>query len=211
MLTVDVWADVRCPWCWIGLRRLQRVCDMIDEPVRVRRRSFLLEPQGPASPGRPTAQVATTEWGMSREEWNSRRQTIEVEARSEGLHIRMDGALMFDSSPLQRLLKLATVAMDYDHAQHAWESAFAAHFERNEDLGDPDVLHQLASQWGLEEAEVQRALLGELFTDEIADDLREARRLSVTSVPTVIAADGRRTRGHAPTVELAQFLRAGAL
>lgn len=211
MLTVDVWADVRCPWCWIGLRRLQRARSMIDEPVTVRRRSFLLEPQGPASPGRPTAQVATTEWGMSNEQWNSRRQAIEAEARSEGLRIRMDSALMFDSSPLHRLLKLAAETMDDDRAEDAWDSAFAAHFERNEDLGDPDVLHQLASQWGLEEADVRRALLRERFTDEIAHDLGEARRLSVSSVPTVVAADGRRMRGHAPTAELAQFLRAGAL
>lgn len=30
MIDVDVWADVRCPWCWIGMRRLRRAVKPLE-------------------------------------------------------------------------------------------------------------------------------------------------------------------------------------
>ena len=110
MIDVDVWADVRCPWCWIGERRLQRTTTELGEPVRLRRRSFLLEPQGPVSPGQSTAVVATSEWGMTIAQWESKSQRIRAEGQREGLDINPDDALMFDSNPLHRLLKIVAAA-----------------------------------------------------------------------------------------------------
>ncbi|MFC0862822.1 DsbA family protein [Sphaerimonospora cavernae] len=40
VITVDMWADVRCPWCWVGLRRLRRAIAHVGQDVRVRHRSF---------------------------------------------------------------------------------------------------------------------------------------------------------------------------
>lgn len=212
MIEVNVWADVRCPWCWIGLRRLQRARATIDESVLVRRRSFLLEPQGPVSPGRATAQVATSEWAMSTAQWNAKSRLIRSEGSSEGLRIDMDGALMFDSNPVHRLLKLAAESTEGDDLDAVWEAVFAAHFERNENLGDPAILSELVSQWGLDDSEIQRTLAGERFTDEVAGDLKEARRLSVASVPTVIASNGQRLSGNVSVDELTRFLvTAGSL
>ncbi|WP_281242124.1 DsbA family oxidoreductase [Ruania alba] len=204
---MDVWADVRCPWCWIGLRRLRRAKAMIEEPVRVRRRSLLLEPHGPASPGRPTAQVATSEWGMSATEWEARSRHIRSAGESEGLRIDVDDAPMFDSTPLHRLLKLADEARSGD-VEAVWEDAYATHFERNENLGDPAVLRALASRWALDESEVHRTLTGERFAAEVSDDVDTARRTQITSVPTVVAPDGRRVSGNASVDEVAQFLLA---
>ncbi|MDN5725769.1 MAG: DsbA family protein [Propionibacteriales bacterium] len=204
MISVDVWADVRCPWCWIGLRRLQRVGDGLNEPVRVRRRSFLLEPDGPVDPGRTTAEAAVSTWGMPPEQWESRSQHIGIEGRREGLVIKINTALIFDSNPVHRLLKLAAATQAVD-TEAAWESAYAAHFGRNEDLGDPDVLRQLAAAWGLDGAETERALAGDR-TGEVAGDLGEARRLRISSVPTIVSGDGRRISGVAPPEELVRFL-----
>ncbi|WP_275401897.1 DsbA family oxidoreductase [Ruania rhizosphaerae] len=204
---MDVWADVRCPWCWIGLRRLQRVKATIEESVRVRRRSLLLEPHGPVSPGRPTAQVARSEWGMSASQWEARSRHIRSAGESEGLRLNVDDAPMFDSNPLHRLLKLADEARSGD-VEAVWEDAYATHFERNENLGDPAVLRALASRWALDESEVHRTLTGERFAAEVSGDVNTARLLSVTSVPTVVASNGRRVSGNASVDEIAQFLLA---
>ncbi|UFU08319.1 DsbA family oxidoreductase [Ruania halotolerans] len=202
-----MWADVRCPWCWIGLRRLQRARAATGEPVRVRRRSFLLEPHGPAGPGRRTSQVATSEWGMSAQQWRATSRLIRSEARNEGLRIDIDGAPMFDSNPLHRLLKLADEAEGVD-VDAAWEDAFSTHFARNENLGDPEVLRALASRWAIDESEVQSTLTGERFAAEVSCDVERARQVSITSIPTVVAADGRRVSGSASVDELVQLLNA---
>lgn len=205
MIEVDVWADVRCPWCWIGLRRLRRAAAVLGEPVRVQRRSFLLEPEGPVSPGQTTARVATSQWGLSPAQWASTSRRIRIAGRREGLDITVEDALMFDSRPVHRLLKLAAATSRID-TEAAWDSTFAAHFTRHERLGDLDVLRAVASGWGLTAEEIDSALAGGPFADEVAEDLSEAQRLSVESVPTVVAPDGRRTSGTAPVEDLAGFL-----
>lgn len=211
MIDIEVWADVRCPWCWIGLHRLQRAKAAADQPVRIHRRSFLLEPQGPEHAGRPTAEVATSEWGMTAAQWEAKSRLIRSAGSSDGLRINVDGALMFDSSAVHRLLELAAEAGGGE-AETAWDAAVTAHFEHNEDLGDPAVLRALASRSGLDDSEVERALAGECFGAEVTGDVEEAARRSVTSVPTVIADDGHRVSGNVSVDELSRFLAtAGAV
>jgi predicted DsbA family dithiol-disulfide isomerase len=50
MLTIDVVSDVVCPWCFIGLTRLDRVLAALDAPVEVVLHPFLLQPDPDASP-----------------------------------------------------------------------------------------------------------------------------------------------------------------
>lgn len=207
MIGVDVWADVRCPWCWIGLRRLQRARAALPEQVRVRRRSFLLEPEGPVSPGRATAHVARSEWGMTAEQWESTSRHIRSVGRAEGVQINLDGAVMFDSRRIHRLLKLAAATESVD-TDAAWDSAFAAHFGHNRNLGDAETLRELVTSWSVDGVELEHALTGASFADEVTGDHEEARRLAISSVPTVVAADGRRLSGMAPLEELTDFLMA---
>lgn len=205
MFEIDVWADVRCPWCWIGLRRLRDAIAALGAPVHVQLRSFLLEPEGPPSTGRTTAQVATSEWGMSRTQWEARSRLIRAAGQAAGLDINVDEALMFDSKPVHRLLKLAALTNAGD-AESSWYSAFEAHFGRNENLGDPRLLRALAESWGLDRREAERALTGESLALEVMDDLDEAKQLEISSVPTLVRADGERISGTAPGTELAAFL-----
>lgn len=152
-----------------------------------------------------TARVATNEWGMSVAQWGAKSQHISDEAIREGLDIDVDGALMFDSHAVHRLLKFAAASETVD-ADAAWEAAFSAHFGRHEDLGDLDVLRALGTDWGLDDMEIGRALVDQSFTAEVAGDLVEARRLSVGSVPTIVADDGERISGTAGVDDLVRFL-----
>src|SRR5699024_507097 len=147
---------------------------------------------------------------MSRLQWDAKRRVIESEGGGEGLRIDMDGALMFDSNPLHRLLKLHAESTGAEGTDDVWDAAFAAHFERNEDLGDPVVLRGMAARWGLEDAKVRQVLAGERYGDEVTGDLDEARRLSVVSVPTVITSNGRRMSGNVSVEELVRFITEGA-
>ena len=210
MIKVDVWADVRCPWCWIGSRRLRRAADVAGATVRVRHRSFLLEPDGPASPGLTTAHVATTEWGVPADRWEAKSQLIRAQGSLEGLDIDVDGALMFDSHRVHRLLKLAAATADVD-TDMAWDSAFAAQFNRSADLGDLDVLRHLALGWGLSDGAIADALTDERYAAQVDDDIAEAQSLPVGSVPTIVTVGGERISGASSLDDLVAFLdRAGA-
>ncbi len=45
--TITVWADIRCPWRWMGHRRLRSALNRLGRKAVVEHRSFLLEPAGP--------------------------------------------------------------------------------------------------------------------------------------------------------------------
>ena len=46
-LTVDVYSDVVCPWCYIGKRRLEQALESVQAPAHVFWRPFQLNPTMP--------------------------------------------------------------------------------------------------------------------------------------------------------------------
>ena len=46
-LEIDVFADVVCPWCFLGAERLDRVLASFAHPVRVIHHPFFLNPDTP--------------------------------------------------------------------------------------------------------------------------------------------------------------------
>lgn len=203
--TLRVWADVLCPWCWMGHRRLAQAIAESGVPARIEHRSFLLGPDGPGPGRRRIAETAAVEWGMSPAEWGSRRDRIERAGRADGLAIRMDTAWALDSRPAHRVLKLAA-ARGLDETA-AWEAMFAAHLRDNLDLADWGVLAEVET--GLERDEVLALGDNEEYVAEVLADHEEGQARGISSVPTVVHGD-RLLAGARNVDELAEFVRAAA-
>lgn len=191
--SVQVWADVRCPWCWIGHRRLADANEVLRRDGRglrtVARRAFLLEPDGLEPTGTTVREAALGPWGMTGAAWNASRERIEAAGRAEGLEIRMDSARIFDSRDAHRLLKMAADADGVD-VERAWGAIFDLHFRRNLDLGDRAVLLAAAAEIGLEPSAVGEMLAGGGYRAQVERDHQEAQRLGIRSVPTVVTPAG---------------------
>lgn len=200
--TVHVWADIRCPWCWMGHRRLGEAHHAVGGPP-IERRAFLLEPDGPTTKGISVYEAATTEWGMTEEQWKASRDRIEAASQVEGLEIRVGTARTFDSRDAHRVLKLATASGCDPGA--AWDAAFDAHFRRNLDLGDHDVLSTLGAEMGLDERDCRRMLDSARFVDEVRSDQEEAQRRGIGRVPTVVSGS-MVLSGHREVDELERLL-----
>lgn len=203
--TLQVWADVLCPWCWMGHRRLAQAIAESGVPARVEHRSFLLAPDGPGPERRRIAEVAGVEWGMSAEEWGRSRDRIEEAGRADGLTIRMDTAWALDSRPAHRVLKLAA-ARGLDGTA-AWEAMFAAHLRDNLDVADWAVLAELET--GLARDEVLALGKNEDYVAEVLAEHKEGQSRGVRSVPTVAHGD-RLLAGAHSVGELADFVRSAA-
>jgi len=48
-LTIEIYSDVVCPWCYIGKRRLERALDQLNgaAPARITWRPYQLNPTMP--------------------------------------------------------------------------------------------------------------------------------------------------------------------
>lgn len=73
-------------------------------------------------------------------------------------------------------------------------AVFRAFFERGEDIGDREVLAQLAANLGLDADALRRACDARAFEARVIADEREARELGISGVPAFVAsaATGRR-------------------
>src|SRR4051794_30910291 len=51
-LTVEIWSDVVCPWCYLGKRRFEEALERFEhrDEVSVLWRSFELDPEAPIAP-----------------------------------------------------------------------------------------------------------------------------------------------------------------
>ena len=203
MTTITVWADIRCPWCWMGHRRLAAALERVGREVTVVHRSFLLEPAGPDAPDRTVRGAALNSWGMSEAQWEATRSRVAKGGREDGLEIEMDGVRSIDSRPAHRLIKFAISSGIAPEG--AWERLFSAHLGQREDLEDPGTLRRIGTELGLDGDAVDALLGSEEFTAEVEADHRAAVEQGIGSIPAFVY-EGRTLSGARSADELVEFL-----
>jgi len=82
---------------------------------------------------------------------------------------------------------------------------FEALWVEGRDIGDEDLLVDLATEAGAEESEVRAALDDEALHEEVRERFTEAQRHGVTGVPT-FAYDGYAARGAVPPEQLERLV-----
>ncbi|MDH4075557.1 MAG: DsbA family oxidoreductase [Acidimicrobiia bacterium] len=190
-ITVEIFSDVVCPWCYIGKRRFEKALDAFRAAhptagVDVRFRAFQLDPTAPAGVSQPVQEAYARKFGGP----EAAQQIIERvsgEAAKEGLDFRMDRALRANTLLAHQLLALAEERGVQDAMK---ERLLAAYFTDGLAIGDPDVLVDLAVGVGLDANEARRWLDGSMGRQHVADDLEFALDNGITSVPTYVF-DGR--------------------
>ena len=62
-LTIQIWSEIECPWCWVGKRRLERAIAEVPfkDHIQVIHRAFRLMPGAKA---RPVEQVFAGKHGL---------------------------------------------------------------------------------------------------------------------------------------------------
>src|SRR4051794_38885161 len=82
-LQIDLFADVVCPWCFLGHHRLERVLESLGQPARVTHRPFMLAPNTPAEGDDIPARLRR-KYGVPPEQLWAR---LEAEARKSDLEL----------------------------------------------------------------------------------------------------------------------------
>ncbi|MBB6343697.1 putative DsbA family dithiol-disulfide isomerase [Nonomuraea muscovyensis] len=201
-MKVEIYADVLCPWCYIGKRRLTAALDQLADRDRVRLvwRGFELAPDQGRTPG-PTAAEAMTGW------WGDRAQARIAHIRSlgaaEGLELNLHLARPVNTFDAHRLCRLAAARGSADQIV---ERLLRAYHTEGLNVADPQVLRRLGGEAGLADAEVRALLAGDDHAEEVRADRRRAAEHGVTGVPSLVI-DGRPpVPGVQPSAELRRLL-----
>ncbi|WP_280838976.1 DsbA family oxidoreductase [Micromonospora sp. A200] len=182
-MEIEIYADVVCPWCWIGKRRLEQALASYGGHVTVRYRPFQLDPT-PVTEPKPLVEALAAKFG-GRERAAAMFAQVTQVAAGVGLDLRFDRAVQANTFEAHRLIRYAT---ERGLAEEMVEALYAAHFTHGVDLGSRDALVELAGKVGLDETEVRDHLDSPVGRREVAADLTAAQQLGVSSVPTFVLA-----------------------
>ncbi|MFC0006628.1 DsbA family oxidoreductase [Micromonospora siamensis] len=182
-MEIEIYADVVCPWCWIGKRRLEQALESYDGEVTVRYRPFQLDPT-PVTEPKPLLEALGDKFGGPDRAEQMAAQVTQVGA-SVGLDMRFDRAAAANTFEAHRLVRFAT---ERGRGAELVEALYRAHFSDGVDVGSRDALVKLAAGVGLDETEAREHLESNLGRREVAADLAAAHQLGVSSVPTFVVA-----------------------
>jgi predicted DsbA family dithiol-disulfide isomerase len=179
-MKVEVFADIACPWCYIGERRLRRAMEMRPGAVTdVRWRPFQLQPAMPAG-GLPWNEFVERKFGG----WQrARGMFAHVAAAGASEGIRFDFERVATAPNTRDAHRLVLLAEEHALGYEAAEALFAAYFAEGRDVGDREVLAAIGAEVGLDAERVREALEGSAYVDEVEESQREAGENGISGVP----------------------------
>jgi predicted DsbA family dithiol-disulfide isomerase len=197
-MKVEVWADVVCPWCYIGRKRFDRALAGFPgrESVEVVYRSFELDPGAPTETDRTLDEILAAKYGLSPAEAHAANERVTKAAATEGLEFHLDKARPSNTFDAHRLLQLAKVRRIRPTVE---ERFLRAYFSEGESLADPETLLRLSTEAGLKEEDVRHVLAGQAFTLQVRADETEAAALGAEGVPYFLFDRTRTVSGAQPT------------
>ncbi|MGJ9403801.1 DsbA family oxidoreductase [Arthrobacter sp. KK5.5] len=181
-LTVDIWSDIACPWCYIGKRRFETALAGLPfrDQVDVVWHSYQLDPSLPERYEGTETEYLSTIKGLPAAQVTRMLEHVTGQAAGEGLAYDFGNLKVANSFTAHRLLHLAK---ENGRGDEVKEALLSAHFEKGLDTGDRGTLLSLATEAGLTEAEVARVLDGDGYRDAVEADFAQARALGITGVP----------------------------
>ena len=185
-MQIEIYADVVCPWCYIGKRRFETalVAHPAAADVTVTWRPFQLDPEAPGVPV-PHLQAYAAKLGDVDKLATSLR---DLQAAAEGVHLdlRLDQALRVNTFDAHRVVALALAAGGNEMQDRVVERLMSGYFTEGRDLSDHAVLADLANDAGLTEIDIKAYLASDEGVAQLREQLGEGRALGLDSVPTYV-------------------------
>lgn len=180
-MRVDIWSDVVCPFCYIGKKRLEHVAEQTGIELDIHWHSFELDPDAPTKHEVSNTERLAQKYGRSYAEMEEMERNVATMAATEGIDFQWQKANSGNSFNAHRIIHLA---QSKGLGNEAKEAFFHAYMTEGLAIGEREVVEEIASRIGLDNAEVEYVL----DSDELADFVRHDEKiaheqLKVTGVP----------------------------
>jgi len=199
-LTVEIWSDVVCPWCYIGKRRFEAAAEQFDGEVEVVWRSFELDPGAPAVREHTATEHLAAKYGMSVEQAEASHAQMTELAAQEGLEYHFERARGGNSFDAHRLIHLAAAHGKQGEAQ---ERVMRGYFTDGLPIGDREALIALGDELGLD---ARAALESDEYAGAVREDEMLAQRIGIQGVPFFVLNRRYGVSGAQPAEVLLQAL-----
>ena len=182
-LQVDIIADLVCPWCYLGKRRLDDALLAVGGPSTVSWYPFQLNPAMPAD-GMEVEEYLASRFGDPADLKPALDKLTEA-GKSEGINFNFDKVSRIPNTlNAHRLMRLAETSQV--SAPDLAEEFLRGFFESGLDIGDRDVLSELALRHGLDYKDINKTLDNDLSRSIVLSQEAQARQRGVSGVPNFL-------------------------
>ncbi|WP_339759896.1 DsbA family oxidoreductase [uncultured Sulfitobacter sp.] len=194
-IKLDIMSDPICPWCYIGKAHLDRaLASEPDHPFLIEWHPFQLNPDMPAK-GMDRRAYLEGKFGGKEGAVKAYAPVVE-HAKKAGLTINFEDMKRTPNTlDAHRLIHWAGI----EGRQTAAVSAlFKAYFVDARDIGDAEVLADIADGIEMDASVVSRLLASDSDAQDIRDRDAHSRKMGINSVPTFIVGGKHAVPGAQP-------------
>jgi predicted DsbA family dithiol-disulfide isomerase len=187
-MTINIWSDIRCPFCYIGKKKFEAALEKFPykDKVEVVWRSFELDPYLKTQPDKNIYEYLAELKGIPVEKARELNLSVKQTAKEIGLDFNLDEMIVANSFNGHQLIHLAKTKKIGAEAE---EALFKANFIDGKNIDDIAVLVQIGTSIGISEEEVTKALSSNAFRDDVRKDEMEANSIGVRGVPFFVLND----------------------
>lgn len=184
-MTIEIWSDFACPFCYIGETRLINAIKELGltDKVEILYRAFELDPSAPEKPELTSIERMAKKYNMPQEKAQKRVDHIDSLGKELGIDFRYATAKPSNTFDAHRVMKLAEAKYNKETVDKLNMALFDAYFTKNLVLADWKVLKETAKEIGMKEEEVDFMLNSVEYGQEVREDEDAARLMSITGVP----------------------------
>ena len=188
MISIEVFSDVVCPWCFIGKRNLEKALIQLSssgqkyENIKINWRSFQLNPQLPTQ-GIARSEYTSTKFGGV-EHAAQIYERVSSAALEVGLKLNFEKIVTQPNSSRMHALVYAAESLQKDH--ELVEGLFKAFFIDGVDLSQRDNVSSVAQSTGIEEKLIDSVFNDDLYLDKIHEVMQQAAKIGIQGVPFFI-------------------------
>jgi predicted DsbA family dithiol-disulfide isomerase len=201
---ITMYSDYVCPFCYLGRRSLEEYQETRESELEVDWHPFDLRSQKRGPDGEIDHSVDD---GKDEAYFEQVRQNV------DRLKDEYDADEMLDLDEIPEHVDSldAQVASLYVHTEHPgqWpafdEAIFEALWVDGRDIGDVDVLADIADDVGLDGDEIRTAVADETLRERLRERFTDAQQNGVTGVPTFVY-EGYAARGAVPPEQLERLV-----
>ncbi len=205
-MRIDFISDISCPWCALGLASLEKALAQLGDEIQyeLHFQPFELNPDMPAE-GKNLNQYLADKYSMPIEQIEANHENIRKRGEELGFTFGKRERIWntFDAhrllywadrcgEGLQRKLKLALMQ---------------AYQGEGKNPGDHQILLQLVSEVGLDQAEANAILQSDAFSAEVRNLEREWHLSGINAVPSLVINQQHLLQGAQPVELLVSALR----
>jgi len=199
---VVVYSDYVCPFCYLGRESLSRYQDGREDPLEIDWRPFDLQSQQRRPDGTLDHGVDT---GKDEAYFEQAKENVRRLQEKYDVAMDLDIARDIDSLSAQVVSYHCKTTADYETWLAFDRAVFDALWQEGRDIGDTEVLVELAADAGVDPDTVRSALDDDGLRSEVREQFVAAQRQGVTGVPT-FAYDGHAARGAVPPAHLERLI-----